>query len=174
MRSLNPSQRVSSIFSLAMLCASLTLFAFVGPREVRAAAQAPAKSSAMTDSVTISEPWARATPSGAHMGAIYLKLVSAKGDRLLGASVPHSVTAETQMHETVVHHDSTTGEDSMEMHEVAAIELPAGQTVELKPGSFHLMLIDLKHGLKAGEKVSVTLRFEKAGTRTVKADVRGL
>jgi hypothetical protein len=131
-------------------------------------------SAAAQDSVSVSEVWARATPAHAHMGAVYLSLRSDAGDRLLRASVPHSVSGEAQLHETVVQHDSSGGGDRMTMRQVPAIELPAGQTVRLEPGGFHVMLIDLKHGLKAGDKLSLTLRFERAGTRKVTAEVRGL
>jgi copper(I)-binding protein len=129
---------------------------------------------AAPDSVSVSEAWARATPAHAHMGAIYLNLLAATGDRLLQASVPHSVSGEAQLHETVVQHDSSGGGDTMKMRQVSSIELPAGQTIRLEPGGFHVMLIDLKHGLKAGDKLSLTLRFERAGTRKVTAEVRGL
>jgi periplasmic copper chaperone A len=174
MRSMNPFRASKGIVSFFMLCVALALTSTIGPRVARAGDDAAAKAPTAVDSVAISDAWAHATPSGSHMGAIYLKLISAKGDRLLRASVPHSITSETQIHETVVHHDSTTGGDTMEMHQVESVDLPAGQTVELKPGSFHLMLIGLKHALKAGDKVSVTLHFEKAGMRTVKADVRSI
>jgi copper(I)-binding protein len=123
--------------------------------------------------VTVTEVWARATPPGARMGSIYLTLMSAGGDRLLRASVPHAVSPETQIHETVVAHDSN-GVERMEMHAVPSIELPANQAVELKPGGFHLMLTRLKRPLKPGERVRVTLTFERAGRQTVQADVRGL
>ena len=129
---------------------------------------------AAPDSVTVSDAWARATPAHAHMGSIYLRILSATGDRLLQASVPHSVSGDTQLHETTVQHDSSGGGDTMKMRQVSSIALPAGEVVELKPGGFHVMLVELKHGLKAGDKLSLTLRFERAGTRKVTADVRGL
>lgn len=131
-------------------------------------------SSAGADRVTISDPWARETPAGAHMGSVYLTIVSAAGDRLLRASVPRSVAARTQIHETIVRQQADGGGESMTMRRVPFLELPPGQEVELEPGGFHLMLIDLRRPLKAGDKLAVTLRFEKAGTRTVTADVRGL
>jgi copper(I)-binding protein len=53
--------------------------------------------------------------------------------------------------------------DVMTMREVDAVDLPAGQTVEFKPGGFHLMLMGLKAPLKLGDKFAMTLRFEKAG-----------
>ncbi len=145
------------IFAVAAT-AALVCFAPAHRDNARADGAAGTRSSPARESLTISDPWARATPAGARMGAIYLRLRSASGDRLLGASVPRSVTAETQLHETI-----GGGGGSMKMREVSSIELPAGQTVELKPGGFHVMLMGLKHRLKAGEKVSVTLRFETVG-----------
>jgi copper(I)-binding protein len=56
---------------------------------------------------------------------------------------------------------------------VTAIELPAGQTVALQPGQFHMMLQGLKHPLAAGERVPMTLKFEKAGDVKVELAVQG-
>jgi len=61
--------------------------------------------------------------------------------------------------------------DVMKMREVEAIELPAGKTVELKPGGLHIMLMGLKAPLKAGSSVPLTLKFEKAGEVSVKLTV---
>ncbi|HEY6866584.1 MAG TPA: copper chaperone PCu(A)C [Candidatus Eisenbacteria bacterium] len=124
--------------------------------------------------VVVRDAWARATPAGATMGAIYLTLESAAGDRLVGAAVPHSVAAATEIHETVMLADSSGSEGGgrMTMRPVAAIELPAGEPVELKPGGYHIMLFDLKKPLKPGAHVTVTLVLEKAGKRKVTATVR--
>lgn len=62
--------------------------------------------------------------------------------------------------------------DNMTMREVDSIELPAGKMVELKPGGYHIMLIDLVKPLKVGDKIEITLEFEKAGTKTVTAEVK--
>ena len=62
--------------------------------------------------------------------------------------------------------------DNMTMREVDSIELPAGKMVELKPGGYHIMLIDLVKPLKVGDKIKITLEFEKAGTKTVTAEVK--
>ena len=86
-------------------------------------------------------------------------------DRVVSASSP--VAERVELHETI--RDG----DVMRMREVEAIELPAGQTVELKPGGLHLMLMGLKAPLKAGETVPVTLKFEKAGDVTVQLNVEG-
>jgi copper(I)-binding protein len=65
-----------------------------------------------------------------------------------------------------IHEMSMVG-DMMRMRPVAALDLPAGQTVELKPGGFHLMLLDLKQTIKEGDVVPVTMVFEgKDGKRT--------
>ncbi len=104
----------------------------------------------------VEKPWARATPPGASVGGGYL-LVRNKGaaDRLVGVSSPAS--ARMEMHEMAME------KDIMRMREVRGIDVPAKGAVELKPGGFHLMFIELKAPLKAGDKVPVTLRFEKAG-----------
>jgi copper(I)-binding protein len=166
-------KRLSPPFSRVASLAAALAFLITLPAGIARASGDTASKPATKATVTISEPWARATPAGAHMGAIYLKILSPGGDRLLKASVPDSVAGKTQIHETILRHESN-GEDSMEMRQVSSLELPAGQEVELKPGGFHLMLIDLRRGLRAGEIVPVTLRFEKAGKQIVTAEVRGL
>jgi copper(I)-binding protein len=137
-------------------------------------ANAPAQAAASKSNpaeISIRDAWTRATPAGARMGAVYLTLESKAGDLLLGATVPHSVAGEAQIHETVVD-SSGGGGPRMGMRRVASIELPAGQPVELKPGGFHIMLIDLKKQLKPGGRVTVTLTLAKAGRRAVTAPVR--
>ena len=124
--------------------------------------------------VAVRDAWARTTPAGARMGALYLTLESPAGDRLVGAEVSRSVAAATEIHETVVVADSTGsgGGDRMMMRPVAFIELPPGEAVQLKPGGYHIMLLDLKKPLKAGTHVKLTLILEKAGKRTLTATVR--
>jgi periplasmic copper chaperone A len=60
------------------------------------------------------------------------------------------------------------------MRQLEALEVPAGQTVELRPGGHHLMLLDLKQPLKATDRLKLTLVFEKAGELTVEASIRAL
>jgi|SRR5690349_2788983 len=155
-------------------CLALALLILAHGRGARADGDAAAPSASTTPSVTISDAWARATPPGAKMGAIYMTLESAAGDRLLRASVPKSVSTETQIHEIVTAPGENGAEGKMSMQQIPSLELPPGQPVELKPGSYHLMLIHLKRGLAEGDKVTVKLHFEKAGTRTVTAEVRAL
>ena len=133
----------------------------------------------------LDDAWARQSPMGATMGAAYLNITSPVEDTLVGVSVAPDVAKEAQVHETVMAQtnaggnegESTTpmkgtGGDEMMMREVGSISLPAGEMVELKPGGFHIMLIELAKPLTAGQKIKITLEFEKAGTKTVNAEVR--
>jgi copper(I)-binding protein len=83
-------------------------------------------------------------------------------DRLLSVSVDF---AQASMHETKIDGDIA------QMVEVPGIDIPAGQTVELKSGSYHIMLMNPMKELKAGDTVNLTLEFEKAGTIIVPAKV---
>jgi copper(I)-binding protein len=102
------------------------------------------------------------------MGAVYMKLASADGDRLIGVGVPASVAAAAELHEVV-----TDSLGRMRMRPVTGIDLPAGRTVELRPGALHIMLLDLARPLAAGESIVVRLRFEKSPERAVRVVVRG-
>lgn len=106
--------------------------------------------------VSIGSPWARATAPGAAVGGGFLMLENAGADdKLVGASSPVSAKVEF--------HSMSMENNVMRMREVPAIDLPTGKRVELRPGGLHIMFIDLKAPLKAGESFPVRLRFEKAG-----------
>jgi hypothetical protein len=115
--------------------------------------------------LAIEVPWARATPPGATVGAGYMVIrdTGKAGDRLVGAATP--VAAMVQVHEV----ESVGGE--MRMRERPAVEIPPGGSVRLEPGGLHLMLVDLARPLVAGERVPLTLVFEKAGRVTVELAV---
>ncbi len=128
--------------------------------------------------ITVTDAWSRVTAPGAKTGAIYMTISSPDGDTLTKASVPASVAGMAQLHETT--HDSggmhtTTSDmsssgDSMQgMKEVSMIEIPAGKPVTLKPGGYHIMLMELAAPITSGQKIPVTLTFTKAGTKTVDA-----
>ena len=106
--------------------------------------------------IDIGHPYARPTREGQMVGAGYLKLAN-KGpaDRLVSATSPAAGTVE-------IHSMSMEG-DVMKMRQVDAVEIATGQTVELKPGGYHLMLMGLKTPLKVGDQIPLTLKFEKAG-----------
>ena len=105
----------------------------------------------------IEKPWARATAPGAAIGGGYLVIRNkgSAGDRLVGVSSPASARVEI--------HEMAMEKDVMRMREVKGVDVPAKKSVEFKPGGYHLMLVELKAPLKPGDKVPLTLRFEKAG-----------
>ena len=114
----------------------------------------------------IEQPWARPTVAGQHAGGAYLVLHNdaATPDRLLDGSTPAAQRVE--VHE--MHMDGNV----MRMREVGALEMPAGKSTRLEPGGLHLMLVGLKAPLKAGDKVPLKLRFEKAGEIAVVLQVQ--
>ncbi|KAF0221208.1 MAG: hypothetical protein FD176_3226 [Rhodospirillaceae bacterium] len=106
--------------------------------------------------VAVEKPWARATAGQAANGAAYLTLVGPEnGDRLVSAASPVAEVVELHTH---IEEDGI-----MRMRAVEAIPVPAGGTVELKPGGLHIMLIGLKAPLKEGRRFPLTLTFERAG-----------
>lgn len=114
----------------------------------------------------IDHPWSRATVVGQTAGGAFMKIenTGTAPDRLVGASTP--AAASVQLHTMAM------DGDVMRMREVPAIDLPAGQAVELAPGRFHMMLVGLKAPLKADGKVPLTLKFEKAGEVQVELSVQ--
>ena len=117
--------------------------------------------------IQIGHPFARATAAGQTTGGGFLKLTNAgTDDALLAASSPVATRVEL--------HSMRMNGDVMQMRQVDAIALPAGKTVELKPGGWHLMLVGLKAPLKAGDKFPLTLKFERAGEVEVTVHVDAL
>jgi len=116
--------------------------------------------------ITVAGQWARQSPMATDMGAVYLTINTNIDDELVGAMVDTSIAAMTQVHETVM------GEgDSMKMQEVDKIEIVAGTPTELKPGGYHVMLMNLVKPLELGTEISVTLKFAKAGDLVVTVPV---
>jgi copper(I)-binding protein len=121
---------------------------------------------ALADQLTVSSAWARATPPGAGMGAIYLviKNGSTKSDRLL--KLKTSVAASAGVHRTEI------VDDIARMREVAVLHIAAGEKLELAPGGLHVMLMGLKKPLVPGRTFVLELLFEVAGPRRVVVAVR--
>jgi copper(I)-binding protein len=115
--------------------------------------------------LTIGHPWARATPGGAKVGAVYLTLVNdgKATDRLLKAATP--LAAGVSIHTMIK------DGDVMRMREVDGVEIPAGKTVELKPGGLHIMLMGLTRPLKEGDMFPLTLTLANAGEVAVEVMV---
>ena len=117
----------------------------------------------------ITQAWIRATPGGATIGGGYLTIEN-KGstpDRLIGGSA--DVAGRVELHEMAMNNGVMT---MRPLDKGLAIE--PGKTVKLAPGGYHLMMFDLKSPLKQGEKLPVTLEFEKAGKVQVSFDVAGV
>lgn len=127
-------------------------------------------------SIKVTEPWARASSAMAGAGAAYLTIqnTGTATDALIGAASPAATAVE--VHETVAMGspapDASGDGGMLGMQPVKRLEIPAGGTVELKPGSYHLMLIGLKRDLEIGAAIEITLTFEKAGEIKVTAAVR--
>ncbi len=119
--------------------------------------------------LTIDHPWTRATPGAAKVAAGYTKITNngTKPDRLIAA------TAEGA--KTVTLHQMSVVNDVMTMREVkGGLEIKPGETVELKPGGYHMMMMGLKTPLKEGATIKGSLTFENAGTVPVEFKVEAL
>jgi copper(I)-binding protein len=117
----------------------------------------------------IGHPWSRATPKGATLAAGYLKITNngTEPDRLVGGSADFAGRFEI--------HEMTMEGNVMKMRALPnGIEIKPGQTVELKPGGYHLMFPGLKTPLEQGQKVKGTLRFDKAGSVDVEYAVEAI
>jgi periplasmic copper chaperone A len=120
---------------------------------------------------TIAEPWVRGTVAQQKASGLFARITSAQGGRLVSASSP--VAGVVEIHEMAM------SGDVMKMRALPnGLDLPAGKAVELKPGGYHVMLMDLKQQLKAGDTVPVTLVFEgadkKRETVEIKAPVKAM
>ena len=112
--------------------------------------------------VTVGEPWVRATVAAQKATGAFMTLTSTQGAKLVGVSSPTAGVVEV--------HEMKMVDDVMRMREVSALDLPAGKTVTLSPGGYHLMLLDLKQPLKEGATVPLTLEVEDA--RKVRSKVQ--
>jgi len=119
--------------------------------------------------LVITQAWSRATPKGAKIAGGYLTIENkgAAPDRLVGGS--GEIAGKVEIHEMAMNNGVMT---MRPLDKGLAIE--PGKTVKLAPGGYHLMLMDLKGPFKQGDKVPVTLEFEKAGKVTLSFDVQGV
>ena len=118
-------------------------------------------------SIGIEQPWSRAMPPSAHTGAVFVSIYNqGQADQLVAAYSPIAETTELHDH---IHQDGL-----MKMVKVPAMEVPAGGSLELKPGGYHIMLIGLKQSLVAGEHFPVRLDFAKAGSIELQVEVKSI
>lgn len=130
-----------------------------------------AAAQAQTPNVSVTDAWVRGTVPQQQGSGAFMRLTAAQATRLVGVSTPVAAMAEV--------HEMKTGADGvMQMKALAALDLPAGKPVELKPGSYHVMLMGLKQQLKAGDLVPLTLSFDngngKKETQELKLPVKAL
>lgn len=125
---------------------------------------------AMSSDVDVKAVWVRGTVSGQRATGAFMEVTSKSGATLVGASSP--VAGVTEIHEMKM------VDGVMQMRAIPRLELPAGKPVKLAPGGYHVMLMDLKQPLKAGESVPLILTVEgkekKTETIEVKGEVRDL
>jgi periplasmic copper chaperone A len=135
---------------------------------VFAAALSALAAPALAADISLEHPWSRATPAGAQVGAGYvtIKNAGASGDRLVSATA--DVAGKVEIHEMKM------DDGVMKMRPIEGLAIPAGKSVELKPGGYHIMFIQLKTPLKTGETVKGSLVFEKAGAMPVEFKVEAM
>lgn len=119
--------------------------------------------------LVITQAWSRATPAGAKVAGGYLTIENkgAAPDRLLSGT--GDIAGKVEIHEMAMNN----GVMTMRPLDKGLVVEP-GKTVKLAPGGYHVMLMDLKEPLKQGDKVPLTLEFEKAGKVVLSLDVQGV
>ena len=119
--------------------------------------------------VKVKSAWVRGTVAAQKTTGAYMEISSARDASLVGAESTAAGAVEV--------HRMSMDKNVMRMRAVPRLELPAGKTVELKPSGYHMMLIDLKKPLKAGDRVPLRLKIENKDKTVsiveVKAEVRG-
>ncbi len=152
---------IRTVFAAALLGSTLLVTA------CNQAAETPAATETAASSIAVTDPWSRETAEGQNAGGAFMTIANTgtAADRLIGGSTPVAGRVEI--------HTMTMENDVMRMRQLEdRLEVPAGGDVTLKPGSFHVMLMDLKQPLKAGDKIPLTLTFEGAGTVETTLEVR--
>ena len=113
-----------------------------------------ASSALHAQNVEVSNAWVRSTVQGQKGTGAFMNITAKDGAKLVGVSSPVAGVAEV--------HEMKMEGDIMKMRALPALDLPAGQTVQFKPGGYHLMLMDLKQPLSKGSTVPLTLRLQDA------------
>jgi len=118
--------------------------------------------------VSVKDAWVRGTVTGQMATGAFMELKSSDTAALLSVSSPVAATVEV--------HEMSMDKGVMKMRAVPKLDLPAGKAVALKPGSYHIMLMDLKQPLKKGDSVPLSFKIEgkdkKLSTLEIKAEVR--
>jgi hypothetical protein len=138
------SRSLASLTGLAVMASALLIAAAAG-------------CSSQPPQITIDDPYGELSPVFIGAGSVYLKIRNAGGrDALVGASADLPKTV-VELHDVRDNRMARTGK----------INVPSRETVELKPGSFHIMIFNMPKTIQKGSELAVTLRFERSGERTV-------
>jgi len=120
--------------------------------------------------ISVKDSWVRGTVASQSATGAFMELTSSDDATLIGVSSPVAGVVEV--------HEMTLDNGMMKMRALPRLDLPAGKTVALRPGSYHIMMMNLKQPLKKGDSVPLTLRVEGKDKHVtsleVKADVRDL
>lgn len=133
-------------------------------QEPAPAESAPPVSAAASSELTLADPFSPIAPEGGTGGLFVQIHGGASTDTLLGAQFDGARRVE--LHETYATDDGLRG-----MRQINGLPIPAGETVALRPGSFHLMLMGLQAPLTAGDTITVTLDFAQAGVVPLRVPV---
>lgn len=139
---------------LCLAAAAVAAAAVAGGAQAQPAAAAPSATPAATAAVQVEGAWARTSVPGQKATGAFMKLTAQEATQLVGASSPAAGVTEV--------HEMKLDGDIMRMRAVPALDLPAGKPVELKPGGYHVMLLDLKAPLQRDSTVPLTLTFRNA------------
>ena len=117
-------------------------------------------SSNLNAEISIEDHWARVTPSGS--GSVYMEIINSSNedDRLLSAS-------SDQAGMVMIHRSIRDGDISKMIHVHDGVFVPKKNSIKLKPGDYHLMLMNVNEDLSLGDKITVTLNFEKNDSITI-------
>lgn len=128
-------------------------FSFLtGAAFIIACSLTPLRPATAAEIVKVESPWARSTVPGQKASGAFMQLTASRPLLLVGVESPVAGAVEI--------HSMTMENGVMRMQAVPGVPLPLGQKVELKPGGYHVMLLDLKQTLKAGDEIPLTLKIE--------------
>ncbi|TSE35432.1 Copper chaperone PCu(A)C [Tepidimonas fonticaldi] len=133
-------------------------------RSAAAGALLALTAAAWAQTVKIDEPWVRGTVAQQKATGAFMRLTAPEPMRLVAGESP--VAGVVEIHEMAM------DGDVMRMRAIPGLALPAGRPVELKPGGYHVMLMDLKRPLAGGETVPLTLVFENAAGQRVRQELQ--
>jgi copper(I)-binding protein len=119
---------------------------------------------AQQTTVKVEDAWVRGTVAAQKATGAFMRLTPSANARLVSASSPIAGVVEI--------HEMSMEDDVMRMRQVPGLDLPAGKTTGLKPGGFHIMMMELKGQVKAGETVPLILTFEDASKKTFTQEVQ--